>query len=152
MHIGLGTAWVLLRMVMTWAGSAVIAFWVADYVVKANMSAMDETNAALINSLDLLNQSILSNTSSLDSLRNKLDEVSKSTVKQEGQLVVIQDQMAKIQTAVEAAGIDIKAKFSLEGLLDSKSVDWTAIKTKYNLSEAAPIFIQVGPRLDENNP
>jgi hypothetical protein len=152
MHIGVGTAWVVLRMVMTWAGSATLAFWVSDYVVKAHMSNLDETNAALINSIDLLNQSILVNTASLDGLRNKLDEVSNSSVKQEGQLVVIQDQMAKIQTAVEAAGIDIKAKFSLEGLFDSKSMDWAAIKSKYNLSEAAPIFIQFGPRIDENNP
>lgn len=152
MHIGVGTAWVVLRMVMTWAGSTLIAFWVADYVVKSHMSAMDETNAALISSLDLLNQSILSNTASLDGLRAKLNEVSTSSVRQEGQLVVIQDQVAKLQTAVEGAGIDIKAKFSLEDFFDPKSSDWAAVKTKYNLSEAAPIFIQLGPALDENNP
>ncbi len=141
--------WLVARMVLTWLGAGVTAFVVSDYVVRANMSSVKTTNEALISAMELLTQNIGKNTDALDGLREKLNELARSNVKQEGQLVGIQGQVDKIQSAVQEAGIDIKAAFTIDDLLKPDALDWTKIKTRYNISEGSPVFIQLEP--DQRN-
>lgn len=139
--------WAVGRMILTWLGAGATAFVVSDYVVRANMSSVETTNEALISAMELLTQNIGKNTDALDGLRDKLEELARSNVKQEGQLVGIQGQVDKIEIAVQKAGIDIRAAYTLDELIKPSTTDWTSFFQLNSIPDGAPVFLELKTNL-----
>lgn len=128
-----------LGVISTWTCS----FLVADYVVKAHTTSAASADAALVSSLGLLNESIAANTASLNALRDKLEDMTRAVDAQGGQLVVMQSDVERIKTAVQGAGIDIKASAFLKDILRPTAKDWNAIAAQFQIPDGAPVFLQI---------
>lgn len=133
----------MIRFAITMAGTAIIAwtvsFAVADYVVRANTSGASETMRALQSSIDRLNESVIANSGRLDAFTTNMSTLMERSATTAVEISSLRQDISRVQTAVQGAGIDIR----IGGAPDGKQLNWSDIKAFYGVEEGVPLFFEV---------
>jgi|GEM_PF-3248847 TolA-binding protein len=126
-----------------------VAFAVAEYVVKANttslttaLDSLQSSNSLAItnlrNSIDALNSSLTDNVSAIKGLSDQVSSLSADSTVQLVRLDTLKEDVAKVQDAIQDAGIPIRASYQP---LDLTSADWKKIQANIATEPGQPILI-----------
>jgi hypothetical protein len=123
--------------------SFLIAFAVADYVVKANTASNAAAFQSLQTSLELLNANVIENTSVLSTIRDEIADLSEEAATQGTNISFIRRDLEKVQTAVQGAGIAIPAIGAVDGGVVINTSKWRELQEIFGATGDEPIFIEV---------
>ncbi len=144
------------RLVIIGIATFGIAFGVTDYVVKAhvaglqtaiqqNSKALEQSLSAYSNSMVLLNEamadlnkSVREQTASSNRLSSELAKLSNGYAEQRVDITYIKDDIGKIQTAIQTAGIPIPAQYETP-IFDPKI--WAKFREQAGISDTRPILL-----------
>lgn len=130
----------LIRFFISMVGAAAIAwgvsFAVADYVVRANTTGSMETIRALQGSIDRLNESVIANSGRLDAFTANMSTLMERSAATAVEISSMRQDISRVQTAVQGAGIDIR----IGGSPDGKQLNWSDLKAFYGVEEGVPLF------------
>ena len=121
-----------------------VSFWVADYVVKANTSSMEQAMDILSGSMDrMTDQSALIH-SELISIKMGIAELNVTAGTQGTEIGFLREDVARLQEAVQGAGISIPAMYvTTEGRIGFNPERWQAFLDEANVSGQAPVLLDL---------
>lgn len=128
-----------ITMVSTAGIAWFVSFAVADYVVRANTSSSVETMRALQSSIDRLNESVIANSGRLDAFTSNMTILMERSATTATEIAAIRTDLARVQTSVQAAGIDIK----IGGEPLGKQFSFEEFKAIFGLDATDPIFLEI---------
>lgn len=138
-----------------------VSFLVADYVVRANTSSMEQTLAAVIQAnnataagnensiagivtaLETLNATLTETNRAVGGLREDLTFLAGLQKDASGEIALLRVDVDRITRSIEDAGIKVSA--DLKSLFSPSNEAWSAVRASYGLSDEAPIFLQIDP-------
>lgn len=158
--------WWAFNLVTTTAAAAGIAFYVSDYVVRANtagttqaieatLQSSSNTSAglqtalqALQSSIDRLGDQIGEMNGAVGGLRQDSTFLTASSKENAEAIARVEAEVAKIKLAVQTAGISIGVKEGLADLFAPGNESWDTVRAKFGVAQSEPLFIQIPPNRD----
>lgn len=141
-----------------------VSFKVADYVVTANTSSINETLRAMQSSMDAntaglretmrsMQDSIDANTQAVRDLqkgmaevRDTLSDIRADAREQATEISHMRDDLTSVKNAVQDYGIDIRAGFQVQ---NNNNLDWDSLREIYSIPEGAKIQWKMVPIIED---